>query len=455
MSIPINGRIAVLDDSLEQALPIIQELSKRQCPCTYYSGELKYLPEETEKTNDIRVLFLDIYLTKPEPRTTQDIKSNLVPRLSKIISEDNFPYVIVYWSRHKEEHEALIKEIFEEDLPKKKPIAYLGVEKTKFFSMTGEKTAEFDEELNNLWDMITDELNKSPVYSSLLQWENIIHSSADSTVEEVFSDLKGIDDWEALANRLFHSLGISFSGKHYFSMDELDKNKSSLFTLNKIFNDTLEYNIDESSFFDIKIEESEEDIERETIFKLNSKLLIQNHNSTKDYTGAVLETTDSDDDYNTNVFNNILNHSYLKHQVESENPKASGNQIKNECSNLRGEIRKNWKKVWVITTPLCDYIQKKAIYTKVVRGILIESKFAEYIDDKSESIFISPPFEYDGLNYILVLQFRNLLSLKDPTDLEELNVLFRLRQNLIFEILSKLSRHISRQGVLYLDPNFV
>lgn len=45
MNIPKNGRIAVIDDQLNQALPIINVLSKRQLPLTYFSGDAAYLPE--------------------------------------------------------------------------------------------------------------------------------------------------------------------------------------------------------------------------------------------------------------------------------------------------------------------------------------------------------------------------------------------------------------------------
>ena len=62
MSLPINGRITIIDDQFDQALPIINVLSKNKQAYTYYSGDLQFLPNQDEVPNDIRLLFLDINL---------------------------------------------------------------------------------------------------------------------------------------------------------------------------------------------------------------------------------------------------------------------------------------------------------------------------------------------------------------------------------------------------------
>ena len=64
MNIPLNGRIAIIDDQFNQALPLINILSQNQTPHTYFSGDVNFLPKEGENLNDIRVLFLDINLSK-------------------------------------------------------------------------------------------------------------------------------------------------------------------------------------------------------------------------------------------------------------------------------------------------------------------------------------------------------------------------------------------------------
>ena len=55
MNIPLNGRIAIIDDKIEQAEPLMQVLSKNQMPYVFYKGnDLNYLPE-------IDIMILEFY----------------------------------------------------------------------------------------------------------------------------------------------------------------------------------------------------------------------------------------------------------------------------------------------------------------------------------------------------------------------------------------------------------
>ena len=59
--IPLNGRIAIVDDQIEQALPLMRIFAKNNIPYVYYKGnDIEYLPEQPE--NDIRILLLDLNL---------------------------------------------------------------------------------------------------------------------------------------------------------------------------------------------------------------------------------------------------------------------------------------------------------------------------------------------------------------------------------------------------------
>ena len=54
--IPLNGRIAIVDDQIEQALPLMRVFAKNNIPYVFYKGtDFDYLPEKPE--NDIRILF--------------------------------------------------------------------------------------------------------------------------------------------------------------------------------------------------------------------------------------------------------------------------------------------------------------------------------------------------------------------------------------------------------------
>ena len=47
--IPLNGRIAIVDDDVNQALPSISVLSRHNIPYVFYKGnDVKYLPDSPE-----------------------------------------------------------------------------------------------------------------------------------------------------------------------------------------------------------------------------------------------------------------------------------------------------------------------------------------------------------------------------------------------------------------------
>jgi len=137
MSFPINGRIAIIDDQLKQVEPLIKVLSKKQYPFSYFNGDLRYLPNEDSIFNDYRIIFLDINLIDDREHEPKILKGRLIPVLNKIISKNNFPFVIVFWSRHKE-HYKLVEEIFSTELTDRKPIGFLQQEsKLDYFDFDG------------------------------------------------------------------------------------------------------------------------------------------------------------------------------------------------------------------------------------------------------------------------------------------------------------------------------
>lgn len=62
MSLPETGRIIIVDDKINQALPLINYLSKYRFPFKYFNGELSNLPDQGQGFTDIRLIFLDLNL---------------------------------------------------------------------------------------------------------------------------------------------------------------------------------------------------------------------------------------------------------------------------------------------------------------------------------------------------------------------------------------------------------
>lgn len=454
MNIPINGRIAIIDDQIKQAEPIINILSKRQMPLTYFSGDPAFLPEIGNNINDIRVLFLDINLIDDSEHPNKVLKARLIPVLERVISEENYPYVLIYWTRHNgSEHKDLIeKEIFNNDLANRKPIAFLSAIKGDYFNFDGSLTDDFNEKLDGLFDKIDILISQHPAYSHLINWENQVHLSADSTLQSIFSSYND-SEWDNNANYTLNKLGEAYLGKHYKTAEIEEKIKGSFISLSTVFKDILEHNIQNQTIENKDSLEYTEDAVIKSINSLNLSLNTTNYVKEIAESGNVLELQDKDSVFKKILFN-VLSFFNVIHSIKNENPDISQDILKKtadkQFKEIRKEIEKVWRKIYVVVTPVCDFAQKKSAYDRVVKGVLIPKKYKEFIEDRSEAVFIIPfVIEIDGIECFLVLDFRYFIT----TDLTQENVsgLFRIRQELLSEIQSKLSRHINRQGILLID----
>lgn len=429
MSLPLNGRVAIIDDQVSQAEPLMKIFSQRQIPFTYFSGEYDFLPDTSKSSNDIRVLFLDINLIDNTERPNKELKAKLIPVLSKVISENNYPYAIIYWSRHEHHKKLIEKEIFGKELKSRKPIAFLSAMKSDFFNLDGTTTDDFDNKIVNLFDSIKTLIAKSPAYNYLLNWENKVHVSADKTLEEIFSAYNKFDSWLDNANYIINKLGLSYSGKAFASQSAEDKIKSSYNALNIVFTDTLENALNNSPIENAKtLKVSATAKNLESVNSINKKLLISDEIEPMHYSGTVIEISDKklDAEYE-NLLDTILNN-----------------------KGKRAEIIASWKKMWLNVTPLCDTVQGKIVFHRLVRGILVPKEFSKAFFS-NEAVYVSPSFTFDKKDYCIVIDFRQFFTLTQLGKSKNRKSIFRIRQQLLAEIQSKLSRHINRQGILYLE----
>ncbi|MCK4825169.1 hypothetical protein KA005_55990 [bacterium] len=102
-------------------------------------------------------------------------------------------------------------------------------------------------------------------------------------------------------------------------------------------------------------------------------------------------------------------------------------------------------------TPLCDYVQNKRLKARLLPGILVPEKYAEMVSSP-ESLYKQIPLviieRIDGKLYKPVFNF-NLLKSCDIEDMKN-NLgepIFRVRNQLFADILSRLSSHINRVGI--------
>lgn len=467
MNLPINGRIAIIDDQIIQALPIIEVLSKQQCPILYFSGDLRFLPDETDNYNDIRVLFLDIELNGNNETPKVIKRSRLISVLNRVISVDNFPYVLIYWSRHYPQDKELVEaEVFTSpELKNKRPIAFLSANKSDFFSYTGDRTPEFDENLEILFARVDDILGEHLAFSYLVEWENAIHSSTDSTLQTAFRPIHNYDQWANEANHLLTSLGKSVAGHHYRNMDPKTKMANSFMGLNNILQDEIEAETSSTDIDYRELEVNEEILEVGNRYGLNTKLLFSKTDEAREYPGALMKNGDA---AQSGVYNSILNSALrnkISEEVVKENEHLSSSKIDEASSADKKTLEKELKaiirakrapfddaveKVVLIVTSLCDYVQKKAKNCRVLKGIILPAECLEYLSG-SDAIYCSPIFEYNEKDSVLIVDLKYFFTKEGSFPEDQYEHIMRVRNLMLAEIQSRLARHITRSGLLFLE----
>jgi len=460
MFLPINGRIAIIDNVIEEVEPLFKIFSKNRIPYIFIQGDdMDYLPEEDDESNDLRIVFLDLNLLGERTPTDKEVKSSLYPILKRIISKNNFPYSVIIWSKQEDRYLNVVKELFELELSDRQPITIEPFIKSDFFQLDGKakETSNKDiiKELKNI-------LLKHQSYSTLIYWENKVHKSADTLLQDIFKSFE-INNWIDNSNFVISKLGENYLGRTtYKNSNYVEQIRGSLQAFNSIFIDALEYSIFSKSnlleqpklkYDDAKINKSN------LIGIVNEKLLLSKSDLVIHCTGTV---TEDQNPKSEKIFKSVLNDSFDRFQVESgiefskeeqEDEGKRKKKVDKEASKKRKDIRGNWQKVYLVVTPLCDYVQNKNRNIRLIKGFIISNSEKKYIDSKSEAIIITPPYfdsDYNEMRTI-VFNYRYFFTFGDPFRVKDLKPLFRLRNQLVAEIQSKLARHINRQGILFLD----
>ena len=96
-TLPINGRIVIIDNSIKQALPLMKEFGKLRLSYSYYDGTPENLPQEGSSV-DVRLVFLDINLIDDSVHPVQQLYSMVYAVMNRLICQSNFPYMIVFIS---------------------------------------------------------------------------------------------------------------------------------------------------------------------------------------------------------------------------------------------------------------------------------------------------------------------------------------------------------------------
>lgn len=174
-------RFIVIDDK-EQHLSAIREAFQKLG--TYCVG-VRYNPAEELDSNHfrgVRCLFLDLHLIDGQAGTDQRRHFALIASiLESIISKSGGPFVLVLWTEHAhygDELRAYLDENIHAEMPHARPLAVLSLAKDKFINV-GTGAANAPEELKTA---VEKAVLSNPQLAALLEWEADVLKSAGDTL---------------------------------------------------------------------------------------------------------------------------------------------------------------------------------------------------------------------------------------------------------------------------------
>jgi len=413
MNLPRNGRIVVVDDTPDEAIPLLNCLSNNGHPAYFFKGDT--VADLPENLDGVRLVFLDMELgTGGTDVKSKASKAAMV--LKKIISDNNGPVIVIAWTTYPDIFEQFCKYVIGTTFP----VLPLKIDKESCQDGDGYN-------LDLIWANIQQQLNHVESLNVFIAWENILHKSSQNIVGS-FSNFEEINPlWNSGLAFILLKLARGNLAQQLNRNNPNQVTKSALYSLNGAFFDEIQkgiYGTDYLSLFDLSFESVNEGVKTPSIdARINSKLLISE---------SILNGVNMPG----NVYEDLMVPSAFVETLYDGNVNDSD----------KKEIWYNHsKKIFLETTPLCDFVQKKSSVSRILPGFIWPTEFKNKI--KKEFTYVSPVFEFEEHLSHLVFDFRLFTSVENSM-LSSKSPIFMIQHELLNDIQSRLSSHVSRLGIL-------
>lgn len=471
---PQNGRVVIIDNDINEAQPLIKTLSKNNIRFSYFSGD----PDQFPKDNlcDIRFLFLDLQLVKGE-QNPKSVASTLCGVLEKFVSINNCPYVLLLWSKQGDIFFKPFRSAAENDVKLKKPIQYIDLKKSEYFTL-GEKGWELNDDEEKILKLIENEiikgLSSKHSFHLFTHWENLLNDSSKEIINSFSSISESSEESDKKMWSIIRSLAEAHSGKQ-LKISERDKViQKALITFNGILSDRIEKNIKLLDYPNKIPDFSKMTVDdNEYCAQINTRLLIDEHEIQvvpgNIYLSQNIEIKEK-------ILEKCIDPISLYDDFTShfaQNQKITELIAKTELFDPKGKLNKKYlgdfykfrdccfenyfspqcSLVFCEVSPSCDYSQKRWEMHRIIYGLKMPGK---QICSVKEALFLykTPMFSKNIEYYSFVFDLRFITGM-EQRDLKEKKPILRIRHELLVDLQSKIAGHINRPGVTSLpDINF-
>lgn len=414
MILPNNGRIVIIDDKEEEGIPLFRALTKEGHLATFFTEWKEGLPKKPMR--GIRVVFLDLILGN-EYQAEKTILSTILNVLNKVIDKkENGPFMLVAWTNRPSEAEAVETK--------------LKLEGFKFLMTVLQKqdcqNASGNFSVRKIQTKLRESIKKVEALQLFILWENLIHQATGKIVRD-FSDLADMDDkWNEKMETVIAKLAKSVLGGHFDPTKPKEVIDNAMFSMNTALVDAINQETKYSpktSNLELKIPEIKD--KREMTLSdgaINSSLLLKGVIDAAPIPGTI---------YTNNL-----------------TTKVSVEKLFNGKQSDKEQLLEKVKHIVLEVTPACDYAEKKSLVNRLLPGVIWPHSLVDTVKKGSEFTFISPVLK-DGKDNLFhfVFDFRVFTSV-GGRDLLSKKPIFCIQDELLADIQSKLSKHVSRLGVV-------
>ncbi len=438
-------RIVVLDDEQADVNAILTGLFALGAAAV---GLCYSPPEKLPKFPYLRILFLDLHIMPGAGDTDQQIKTT-IGIMADILAPDNGPYAVVLWSMYADEcsrfHEEVQKRLPELERPL--PLSIVPLDKTDHLSSEPRRVKDPDK----LKREIQRHIAHCPQLAALVSWEEHVSRAAGDAISQLAHiarrDREGDEDVAADLDSFLGELAVASAG---FNNVKNDVFRAANDVMVHVLADRLLHKSTEEGIRDtwnraVTDFRKKSELEVKDAARLNRFLHVEMGDLLKTVLpwerASVLE----------------LPEEWLKEEVFSRKWGFSQKELiekefKLTFSESEEERKKNREdeRRWILVQiqPSCDHAQQNRGLLPYVLGLSLAPSKNWFEKTRGAAIWISPRFsDESGKVRCLALHLRFVTGLLRE-DVEEIEVCYRLREQLLDELAHKLHSYSGRPGII-------
>lgn len=474
MLFPQCGKVLVIDDQIEEAMPLLNLLGKKGVSSMYYSGSFPDLPEKP--FDGIRLVFCDLkFNVASDPKS---VASNVYAILNSLISESNGPYILLVWSAHGTDYLEELRKVLQES--RITPEFVLQLNKGDFFSSTYndkffddiiEALSELDLDradedkvkkliekktsshvapkrepipnaLEKIEEKLKEELKKVNLFHLFVLWENTISKAAIETVNSIYKAIpESVPEDKKLRAMLFYLARYRLE-KQIGDADEDTKFRAAMDSLNELF----------SYFYSEQVHMlSLDKVEADKILEIKE---IRELSDAKFNQWKMLASSNKGH-HPGNMYKDISQsfkyHGLLKPDMFTK---------PEEYNKIVEELEKNSDITYVLVdiSSDCDIAQKKLFVSRVVPGIMIPEDCMKTYQEQGklkqgnfpEYIFDLPNVEFEGKNWYILFNVNQMFAVQ-MDELNDDNLICAITGSYVTALKQQAAICVSKQGKAFFN----